>query len=504
MMDAGLLPLDETGLYTAAGGTLEAPGLAARADAAEPFARRHAVFLIVLALAAILRIMTMIAYFPAFWHPDSLGYVAPALHPYPEVIRPVGYSLLLLWPLRIFHSVAVVAAVQHAFGLLAGTLIYALLRRRFQFAGWTAALAAAPVLLSAYEVQLEHYILSDTLFMILTVAALVIALWRQVPAIWSCAATGLLLSAAAITRTEGLPLVAPFALAALVAYASVPQRLVRVAALIVAFALPLLGYASWFKAVHGNFEFTDGGVFLASRVETFANCSVIQPPAGERWLCLRTPASRRLTPDDYLWGKASITPLHAPPTGAPFSARTSTVASKFAIRAIESQPLTYGATVWRSFLRTFGGNGGPYSDGQATFMFPSHKPETVIQLARANPGNSARAFGQYNGGRNPDTALRQPWVAVLRFYQSFATLVPALLAGVVTVGLAGICLAFRRRGGPALLPWLTGMLMLIIPAATSSYEARYVIPTVPYFCVAAALAVREVGNRNSALRAARG
>jgi hypothetical protein len=74
---------------------------------------------------------------------------------------------------------------------------------------------------------------------------------------------------------------------------------------------------------------------------------------------------------------------------------------------------------------------------------------------------------------------------------------PALLAGVVTIGLAGICLALRRRrGGPALLPWLTGMLMLVVPAATSSYEARYVVPTVPFFCVAAALALREIGNHN--------
>jgi hypothetical protein len=64
------------------------------------------------------------------------------------------------------------------------------------------------------------------------------------------------------------------------------------------------------------------------------------------------------------------------------------------------------------------------------------------------------------------------------------------------IGLVGICVAFRRRGGPAFLPWITGMLMLVFPAAVSSYEARYVVPTVPFFCVAAALAVREIGNRN--------
>jgi hypothetical protein len=40
------------------------------------------------------------------------------------------------------------------------------------------------------------------------------------------------------------------------------------------------------------------------------------------------------------------------------------------------------------------------------------------------------------------------------------------------------------------------MVMLVFPAAVSSYEARYVVPTVPFFCVAAALAIREIGNRN--------
>jgi hypothetical protein len=37
------------------------------------------------------------------------------------------------------------------------------------------------------------------------------------------------------------------------------------------------------------------------------------------------------------------------------------------------------------------------------------------------------------------------------------------------------------------------MLMLVFPAVVSSYEARYVVPTVPFFCVAAALAIREIG-----------
>ena len=62
--------------------------------------RQHSVFLIVFGLAALLRLVTLIAYFPAFWYSDSFGYLPSALHPYPFAARPVGYSLLLLWPLR--------------------------------------------------------------------------------------------------------------------------------------------------------------------------------------------------------------------------------------------------------------------------------------------------------------------------------------------------------------------------------------------------------------------
>jgi len=464
------------------------------------FMRRHSVFLIVLGLAALLRLVTMIAYFPAFWYSDSFGYLPPALHPYPFAVRPVGYSLLLLWPLRVFHSVAAVAVVQHVFGLLAGTLIYVLLRCRFQFAGWTATLAAAPVLLSAYEIQLEHFMMSDALFMILTVTALVIALWRRVPSILACIAVGLLLAAAAITRTAGLPIAATFALAILVSSASFAERLVRVVALAVSFVFPLLVYASWFQDVHGSFELesTYGGAFLAARVEPFAECSVINPPANERWLCLSTPVARRLPPDDYLWRPAAVTPLAEPPPGPEFSARTSAVAENFAIRAIEHQPLAYGASIWRTFLQTFKWNSGPYTNGQQTWMFPAHQPETVAQLARASPGSTDQSFYQFNGGRNPDTEFRQPWANILRVYQDFAVVAPPALAGILIVGLIGVCLAFRRRGGPAFLPWVTGMLMLVLPAAVSSYEARYVVPTVPFFCAAAALAIREIGNRNLA------
>ena len=458
--------------------------------------RRHYVFLIVVGLAALLRLVTMIAYFPAFWYADSFGYLPPALHPYPFVVRPVGYSLLLLWPLRVFHSVAAVAVVQHVFGLLAGTLIYVLLRLRFQFAGWTATLAAAPVLLSAYEIQLEHFMLSDALFMILTVAALVIALWRQVPSILACIAVGLFLAAAAITRTEGLPMAATFALAVLVSYASFPERLARVVALAVSFAFPLLAYASWFEDVHGHFELesTYGGAFLAARVEPFADCSVIHPPANERWLCPSTPVSRRLPPDTYLWGLPRSRPwlslrrdLHSAPEPA---------------RSLRSSLFMPSSTNRWFIARASGACSSRLSSGTAV-----HIP--MVSKRGCSRRASLRLW----------RSLHEPILAVTS--RSISTTAVVIRHGVAaavgwdTPGLPGLrCSSAasarwhpdhrphrympgvppsRRSGVPAVDHGNTDA---CLPAAVSSYEARYVVPTVPFFCVAAALAIREIGDRN--------
>jgi len=102
---------------------------------------RHRVFFVVLAFAAAIRVITMLGYPPAqlYWY-DSFTYLETAIRMTPSgAFHPIGYPLLLrlLWP---FHSVQLVAAVQHAMGLAIGVLVYALLRR-WSLPGWAAALA---------------------------------------------------------------------------------------------------------------------------------------------------------------------------------------------------------------------------------------------------------------------------------------------------------------------------------------------------------------------------
>nr|BFE83894.1 hypothetical protein GCM10020093_064950 [Planobispora longispora] len=166
----------------------------------------HRVFAVLLVLAAALRVVTMLGYRPAqlYWY-DSFTYLDTAVRLKPSAaFHPIGYPLLLrvLWP---FHSVELIAAVQHAMGLAIGVMIYALLRRR-SLPGWGAALATVPPLFDASFLRLEHSVLSDTLFIFLIVAGLTTLMWS--PALSARAATGagLLFAAAALTRTIALPL----------------------------------------------------------------------------------------------------------------------------------------------------------------------------------------------------------------------------------------------------------------------------------------------------------
>src|SRR5204863_9482245 len=118
----------------------------------------------------------------------------------------------------------------------------------------------------------------------------------------------------------------------------------KVAATIVACLIPVLGYATVFDLEHSQFAMGDAtGVFLYSRVMTFAECSKMRVPVNELWLCDATPPAHRPIDQLYIWARQS--PLNRfPPTK--FSPVPNSLAKDFAIRAIEAQPLDYAKAVF--------------------------------------------------------------------------------------------------------------------------------------------------------------
>jgi hypothetical protein len=59
---------------------------------------------------------------------------------------------------------------------------------------------------------------------------------------------------------------------------------------------------------------------------------------------------------------------------------------------------------------------------------------------------------------------------------------------ILLAGLGGMALAWRRLGGEALLPWTISFALIVIPAATAEFDYRYVLPAVPFACLAAVIA----------------
>jgi len=450
------------------------------------FIREHRLICTLVLVATVVRIAVLLAYPPGFWHADSLPYLHAAVQFIPYQIRPVGYSFFLILA-EPTHSVIFLIALQHVMGLLVGAQVYALLHR-LGLPKWAGTIAAIPPLLSATAIQIEHSVLSDALFCSLVTTALFLALWRPKPRLWICSLVGLILAWAALDRSQGILLIVPFLLYLVLARLRLRKLVVCAMAMGLSFAVPLIAYSWWFDQSYGSFEMTSStGAFLYARVATFADCSAIKPPADERWLCPSTPPGQRQPVSWYVWQKAS--PLKDGPKWQ-FSNQVNHLATNFALRAISAQPANYLGAVWHSTIETFM-PASKTNGSQNIYAFPSSAPESVSSLSVALGVPYSEPLS-YNGGHDPSTRVVQPFAGWLRSYQDFVVLPGPLLGVIVLIGLLGSVLAFRRFGGAALLAWLVGAVLIVTAAATADYDARYVVASIPAFCIAAALGIRQL------------
>ena len=452
------------------------------------FARRHGLFGVALLAGAAIRVIAMLGYRGPLWTPDSTRYIADAVHLQPGTVRPSGYSVML-WVLGPLHSLATVVAVQHLMGLAIAVVGYALLRRS-GLPGWGATLAMLPVLLSAYAVQLEHFVMSDTLFALLVMIAIALVMWWPVPPLWACALTGLLLAGAALTRSEGLPLLVAFVLFLVIRFAGWRRTLASVVLIVAAFAVPMAGYATWYHSVYGKYELSSStGAFLYAGVATFADCGQMNPPQAERQLCVNVPVSKREWPDYYIWSG----PLSRLP-GGPFGAEANRLGKNFALAAIEAQPLAYLRTVGSYFWMNFRPPPSSNSSDAATRNRAMHLQEFMFPTSpRPAPPGTDRVFTQYDPA-GPALHITSPYAGWIRAYQRYVIVPGPLLGVIVLAGLAGLVVAWRRFGGLALLPWLAGLCMLLTPAALAESYPRYLVADVAPLCVAAALGIWQIAE----------
>src|SRR5260370_16589222 len=178
-----------------------------------PGLRRRGLITALVLAGLVLRVLSLIASRHAVLYIDTLKSLYNA---WPGA-DPLGYS----GPLKailLVGNLETVAAVQHLVGLAMGVAIYAVLVRRGT-TRWLAALAAAPALLDAYELQIEQTIMPDVWFEALIVAGLVVLLWhRRLPA-WAIGLAGITLGLSATVAQIGAVLILPAAIPVLIALA---------------------------------------------------------------------------------------------------------------------------------------------------------------------------------------------------------------------------------------------------------------------------------------------
>jgi hypothetical protein len=448
---------------------------------------RHWPFLVILALAAALRVVAWLAIHPAWWIlGDSISYLQDALQLQPDRWRPSGYSLLVILPLAPAQHIALVTAVQHVMGLTVGLLMYAILLR-LGLPRWAATLAAIPALFDGYVVASEQMLAAEATFVILVVGALALLLWRGGrPQWWVAGAAGLLLGLAAITRTVGLPLIA---LPVLVLLLPRPAWS-RLAALSAAFALPICLYAGWFAHTYGQVNLTAStGIFLYGRATQFVDCGRVHfSDQRLRLLCPTEPIGSR-NELYYVFNPSS------PPTRLGLSlTATNDMAGRFASEAIRAQPADYLRLSWTGVVATF------EWDQSSLFNDLLFIPGEVLPP-------DARPIGlAYQGGRDPGPFDRPALAHAMLAYEGIAMTRGTLCLLALLV--AAVAMIFGRdqdgRGLRAALVLTAGTaaLLLLVPAMTAGIAPRYRVPAIPEVWLAVAISASLLVNRWRARRTA--
>jgi hypothetical protein len=446
--------------------------------------RRHFWFLLVVTAGLVLRVLAETAYRPALLYIDSVKYLEGSV-----ATAPQGYQALL----RLLDPVgglALVAAVQHVFGLAMAVALYALLLRRGA-PRWVATLAAAPVLLDAYQLQLEQTIMPDVLFETMITAGLVVLLWRgpRVPGgAWPVSAAALVLGAAVTVREIGAVLIVPVVVFAAL---TVPnwrpnwrQSMRRAGLAAGCFMLPVLGYLTGTFLITGHFGMAGNGPSPQyARAAAAADCATLVVPADARALCPSPAQTLALGGVDGLLHNPR-SPGHTVPV--PPGLTRDEFLDRFALATFRQQPLRVAASVARDSVRLFAPVRGddPQVTPIARWQFQDSYPTFPQRYSMAFFTRLAHAHG--SGG---DLVAVQPAASFLRAYQLGGGYTPGpLYAAFLAAGVLG---ALRRRTGlrlPCLLVTLAAVVLLVSSDAFE-FSWRYQLPAVVLLPLAGMLGV---------------
>jgi hypothetical protein len=470
--------------------------------------RGHWLAAALLLAGLVLRALTQTAYRPALLYIDSVKYLYNA---WPGT-DPVGYKVPLK-AILLVGNLSTVTAVQHLLGLAMAVLLYLVLLRR-GCPRWLAAVAIAPVLLDAYQLQMEQTIMPDVWFEALIVAGLATVLWRPAPGTRTVVAAGLILGSSATFRQVGEILVLPAAVYVAIVPGAWRGRAVRAAALCAAFALPILVYSGISFEQNGHFQLSHSGTSeLYGRLAAAADCATLKLPAYQRPLC-PTPRQRALGPDGLEHSAASPLRNFAPPAGR----RRSKVIASFNHKVLLQQPLRVIGGVSRDALKLFAlsrvtsAGDTPISRWQFQGSYPAYAPTITVSGRRVivlgvqlTPSGGISYLKPLPASQGGKADVVRPLAAFLRSYQLRGGYTPGpllALAGIAgLIGSASLVLRLRptaRAASPdyqaALACFLvfTAAVAVLLTSDLFEFSWRYQLPALITLPPAGALGISVI------------
>jgi hypothetical protein len=461
--------------------------------------RYHWLAALLLLAGLVLRILAQLAYRPALFL-DAVRYLYDAYGN-----DPVGYE----GPLRAILFVGnlnAVVAVQHLLGLAMGLVIYLLLLRRGANR-WLAALAMAPVLLDAYQLQDEQTIMPGTFFQLMVITGIVVLLWQPRPGWTRTIIGGAALGTSAIIAQVGESLLLPALIYVLVVAGGGWHRtLARAAVLCVSFAVPILAYCTGSYLITGEFFLSHTGVTsVYGRLASAVDCATIKLPADERAMC-PTLAQQVRGPDWLEYADGS--PIRPYYDNLPRDQVNNLIAD-FNHRVLTQQPQRvlgrYSIDVVKLYAVTRVQMPGdtPISRWQFQTTFPYHPPHATAPVV-------SQVVARFGGGQ---PAVWTPVASFLRAYQLHGGFTPGPLLLLFTVtGVAGSVIGLLRRRAPPQIrqPALACLLFFGSSAAVTlvadlfEFSWRYQLPALIALVPAGVLGIMAILRSVKAPRSANG
>jgi hypothetical protein len=465
--------------------------------------RRHWVLALLIAAGLVLRVITQFAYEPALLFIDSKKYLFGTDFSASSwgSFDPIGYTLLMLKPVLVFGDLGLVALLQHVLGLGMAVALYALMLRR-GVTRWLAALAVAPVLLDAYQLNAEQTIMPDVLFEALLVAGIVLLLWQPRPGLAFVILAGLALGTSAPVRQVGEALILPALVYVLAVAQDWRTRLVHGTVLVVCFALPVVGYMGYSKVVlHYGFQLSNmGDAYLYGRTAHAADCATLKLPPNEQLLCPTPAQALKLGVDGLVNNPDSPRVKYA------INVRLGVVdynlpqQRAFAYAVIKQQPMRVIGDITRDSIKIFAltrntvEGDTPIKRWQFQNVYPTFPPGITV----SGSNSATNIFAQAGGGGN--ARIRRPLAVGLRYYQLHGgyTPGPVLLLGLL-LGLAGI-FTFGRRRDPDNLSLvcflITGSAVAVLLGADLyEFSWRYQLPALVTLPIAGAIGATAIARQ---------